>query len=154
MEFDDKLRMKCSQWQCLNTSPVQVWLSEGKLVPERFRGNTGDNDDNDSHRYKYHYLLLCLLVWPVWVPRSLLVSLSATLIWTINGGESLMKTTTNHLRYNIKDVGASRKAGGVCWWLSCKLWMTGAAGYQKLFLSVIGLIKLSSLISTIRGRTL
>ena len=59
MEFDDKLRMKCSQWQCLNTSPVQVWLSEGKLVPERFRGNTGDNDDNDSHRYKYHYCVSC-----------------------------------------------------------------------------------------------
>ena len=91
-----------------------------------------------------------VLVWPVWVPRSLLVSLSATLIWTINGGESLMKTTTNHLRYNIKDVGASRKAGGGCWWLSCKLIMTGTAGYQKLFLSFIGLIKLPrSIISTI-----
>ena len=42
-----------------------------------------------------------------------------------------MKTITNHLQYNIENVGANRKAGGGGW-----LIMTGW-GSKKSFLSVI-----------------
>ena len=63
MEFRHELKMMCSNH--LNISS----LSEGKLVCERFRGNTGDNDNDYRPTVSY-----------VWFPGSLLVSLSATLI--------------------------------------------------------------------------